>query len=480
VGLFLVDLLCFLFTMSMLPAGTDRSSDLASQLLASPARNRGNSSNGRSRSPPGGAPAASHDESAPNDLEYIYIKATDDKLPVDLKQRILAAMKEYKDGVLKKVRIKDNLVKMEDELSKLRALKDPNGCKPFRANEKEKQLDEFVVFSGDVCEYGVEIDNGVKIHVEFPGNPTHRDLLRGMHYGYNTLVKRMQIDMEKSKLPAVAETCRFENFLSKCHAVRNNFEEEIADLDLGLPDDLFVDTQSITEKTCKSLIQKIVESIVRKKRQEKEKQTKLEERKEKAVTAASQLNPIVALNQQIKQVMQTEFGNKRKGKGKGKAKGNGQSNVLGAPPGLADVNCLRSQNEKMLNLNGFDVNWASLYHGGDVDAAVQPRVNKRKYTKKELSQRKDKKWRSNHYGGNANDNGGNFLAQNTKNGFAPSQKGAKGKSKGKKGKSKGRGKGKDATKGGKGQFYGNHSYGPRKGKGKGKSFLKGKGKGNSK
>mmetsp|Transcript_38057 Transcript_38057/g.71341 ORF Transcript_38057/g.71341 Transcript_38057/m.71341 type:complete len:336 (-) Transcript_38057:826-1833(-) len=171
---------------------------------------------------------------------------------------------------------------------------------------------------------------------------------------------------------------------------------------------------------------------------------------------------------------------KGKGKGKGKAKGNGQSNVLGAPPGLADVNCLRSQNEKMLNLNGFDVNWASLYHGGDVDAAVQPRVNKRKYTKKELSQRKDKKWRSNHYGGNANDNGGNFLAQNTKNGFAPSQKGAKGKSKGKKGKSKGRGKGKDATKGGKGQFYGNHSYGPRKGKGKGKSFLKGKGKGNSK
>eukprot|EP00973_Karenia_brevis_P038458 5305356-Karenia_brevis.AAC.1 len=60
---------------------------------------------------PAGAAGASESDKA---LEASYVRITKDKLPVDVRKRVLSAMKEYNEALEKKIKIKSNISSYEE------------------------------------------------------------------------------------------------------------------------------------------------------------------------------------------------------------------------------------------------------------------------------------------------------------------------------------------------------------------------------
>eukprot|EP00973_Karenia_brevis_P040061 5532157-Karenia_brevis.AAC.1 len=189
-----------------------------------------------------------------NLMSSILAKHVKITLPPDVRDKVVKSMKEYKLNVQKKVKFKDAMAKDNEDIARLRTLRDANGVKPWKTNEKDESLDKQMPPADDNFCLSQELSNGVKVRFEFPTTPTFRDARRAVHYLYQSTLKQFDITMGEQRLGELNEATKFSTFARQCGAATDNFSSKVNELDLDLPGDMFSDTDGLTQDHAKKLV----------------------------------------------------------------------------------------------------------------------------------------------------------------------------------------------------------------------------------
>ena len=85
-----------------------------------------------------------------------------------------------------------------------------------------------------------------------------RECLKKYHVEYHKQIKLWSAEMNRRRIEDLKKLTSFESFLGECKMREKSFEDDIAQLGLDFPDELFTDSQNLTTKEamklCKSAL----------------------------------------------------------------------------------------------------------------------------------------------------------------------------------------------------------------------------------
>ena len=84
-------------------------------------------------------------------------------------------------------------------------------------------------------------------------------------------IKACRIDMIQRRIVELKLLTSLGNFKRQCKGSRESFVDEVKDLDLDLPIEMFMDVDMLTEKQAIQLCKKLLEDIIKERRIDKEK-----------------------------------------------------------------------------------------------------------------------------------------------------------------------------------------------------------------
>ena len=123
--------------------------------------------------------------------------------------------------------------------------KQPNNMKPFRVDENRAEMNHILNEREDVI-----------IMIKFEKGMMFRECLKKYHFEYHKQIKLWSAEMNRRRVEDLKKLTSFESFLRECKITEKSFEDDIAQLGLDLPDELFTDSQNLTTKEAMKLLQK--------------------------------------------------------------------------------------------------------------------------------------------------------------------------------------------------------------------------------
>ena len=379
-------------------------------------------------------------------------KVLGDKLPNDTLKNIKKESGQLGRAIERYGKAQTRLENIRSRLSKLEGGEWPTGLKPFKLPIENTEADEVL----GITELNIQLGPSMSI----------RDAREKVYKAVTHFYQRCDEKIAEYQVRNYKTDTDYKSYINKCMAPGDTMSKAVRSLGLDLPPGLFEPRTEVTEERATMLYKSVVELAAQQKAQDQERNKQLQMKREKLIADIDNMKPEELFERACRQAI----GNKKPGDKYDK------SGYKIDYIGLMGTNDAQSTSE-MLTLN----------KNPDKNADT-----KRKWTKKELAQRKVQRQ------GGPNQKPKNEFATNQPSRYKesiPFTPKGKGKGKGKdpntsKGKGKGKGKNKGKTKNlwiPKSPMPNMVQTKTRKGKGKGVTmpsadniytgFPKGKGKG---
>jgi hypothetical protein len=170
-------------------------------------------------------------------------------LAEEARKIIRKVMERYSKNVKDKIKTESYMTKDKEEAIMLSEQKQPNNMKPFKVDESRAEMNHILNERADVI-----------IMIKFEKGMMFRECLKKYHFEYHKQIKLWSAEMNRRRIEDLKKLTSFESFLGECKIREKSFEDDIAQLGLDLPDELFTDNQNLTTKEamklCKSVLEK--------------------------------------------------------------------------------------------------------------------------------------------------------------------------------------------------------------------------------
>ena len=262
--------------------------------------------NERSRSPRGGG-----DEY--DDFDAVVAHAhsnSEERLPEDFKRPIRGVVSNCRSLILRRLKIRDRITKINNDIDALEKFSYPAGIKPFRPAFECPELGVPVTHMAPMQFHSFKVEAGT----------TYREAMTNLHIEYLIAQRKLEVRLCEKQIESILPEISFESFLGQCKRacpVVDNYESLGISLPPGLAPAFNID------KFATPLFMSMLRSVSLQQDKLKQKAEKDIERREKVLEEASRLDPRQVLENAVIQSVEKHYPKlkpqpKANGKGKGK------------------------------------------------------------------------------------------------------------------------------------------------------------------
>jgi hypothetical protein len=250
------------------------------------------------------SPVSAQGTSTLTDTEQLkfagYIKEVAKDIPDEIRNTIQKAMQQYTKDTKQLLKFKGWLRSDQTDLDAIKSGRIPNGMKPFKVDEQNIMWNQISNASEDI-----------EIRFTIPKGATFRERMKIWHLKHLEASQACKIDMNQIRVAELKLLTSLENFKRQCKGSRESFVDEVKDLDLDLPIEMFMDVDMLTKKQAIQLCKRLVEDIIKERRIDKENKDELKKKMDKVCEEAATMTPKEKLQNQIRQTLKEEYERKK-------------------------------------------------------------------------------------------------------------------------------------------------------------------------